>query len=171
MNNQLKLFNYNFSNEEINNLNGFDKLIYIHITNMIKNQNYTFQEALRYTVNFYSDKQSRFRIKSNIIKVFNTQLEDLKTYTYLMFDGKYYKIGKSKDPEKRLKQLQTGNVDIKLISYYLGDIEKITHQEFWNKRIKDEWFDFSNSEDFDFLIAFMSRNSVSTCYYDLYTSI
>jgi len=40
-----------------------------------------------------------------------------KTYTYLMTDGQYYKIGKSIDPVKRVKQLKTANINIELVCY------------------------------------------------------
>jgi hypothetical protein len=54
------------------------------------------------------------------------------------------KIGRSKDPVKRLKQLQTGNANkLKLIASFkgLGWREKIIHEELsrWSK--KGEWFD------------------------------
>jgi len=64
------------------------------------------------------------------------------------------KIGKSKNPEGRLRQLQTGcPFEIRLIAVFLekGHLEKRMHQRLRDYRInpltekktKGEWFDFS----------------------------
>src|SRR5690554_6198550 len=48
--------------------------------------------------------------------------------TYLMFDGRLYKIGKSTNPKGRLKQLQTGNISCKLLCYGTGVSEEYLHK-------------------------------------------
>jgi len=48
-------------------------------------------------------------------------------YTYLMFDGTYYKIGKTVDVKKRYKSLRTGNPNIRLIAYTDQYDEKELH--------------------------------------------
>jgi hypothetical protein len=146
MNTQTQLFNYDLNNEQVNNLNGIDKLIYIHISNMIKNQNYTFNEAMKHTVNYYADKQSRFRIKKNIMKVFKSENKTIKNFTYLMFDGSLYKIGKSKNPLTRLKALKIGNPSIELIAYTDKIEEKYLHNRFFESRVDGEWFDLSEEK-------------------------
>lgn len=75
-----------------------------------------------------------------------------------MYDGRFYKIGKSKDPKKRLKEFQTANPSIELVSYYEGDIEILCHQKFWKNRIKNEWFNFNNEEFFK-VLKFMNLNT------------
>ena len=75
-----------------------------------------------------------------------------------MYDGRFYKIGKSKHPEKRLKEFKTSNPYIELCSWYDGDIEILCHQKFWKNRIKNEWFKFNNKE-LDQVLRFMSLNS------------
>lgn len=156
MNKQLKLFNYNLDSSKVDKLNGINKLIYIHISNMITNQNYTLKEAISYTVNFYSCKMQRYRIKQNILNVFNDEKKDIEVYVYLIFDGNYYKIGKSKDPEKRLKSIKTGNANAVLICYANERIinEKQLHTIYFNYRVNGEWFDL-NQKQIDNIILLM----------------
>jgi hypothetical protein len=55
------------------------------------------------------------------------------------------KIGRSKDPVKRLKQLQTGNPNkLKLIASFegLGWKEKIIHEHLSMHRLEGEWFSY-----------------------------
>jgi len=56
------------------------------------------------------------------------------------------KIGRSINPEKRLKQLQTGNpFKLKLIHvfYNEGNKEKFLHEELKTFRLKGEWFNYN----------------------------
>jgi hypothetical protein len=73
-------------------------------------------------------------------------------YLYVIFNEEHYKIGISKQPERRLKQLQTGcAVSIKLIkTYKIPDsyarkIEKQVHRMFWQRQLKGEWFDLTEA--------------------------
>lgn len=55
------------------------------------------------------------------------------------------KIGRSKDPVKRLKQLQTGNPNkLKLIASFegLGWKEKVLHEQLSLYRLEGEWFSY-----------------------------
>ena len=55
------------------------------------------------------------------------------------------KIGRSKDPEKRLKQLQTGNPNkLKLIASFenQGWQEKSLHEILESHRLEGEWFSY-----------------------------
>lgn len=71
-----------------------------------------------------------------------------KSFIYIITDGEHYKVGISKDPEKRLLQLQTGSPRaIKIVeTFCLSDdtifkAEKECHariQSFYVKR--GEWF-------------------------------
>jgi T5orf172 domain len=66
-------------------------------------------------------------------------------------DSVRIKIGSSKDPQARLKSLQTGNPDqLKLIgtikcksSAHALHIEKLAHAKFYKQRRKGEWFRLS----------------------------
>lgn len=70
-------------------------------------------------------------------------------------ENSYYKIGTTKNIEKRIKELQTGNADkIYLIDKYESNnafkIEKALHNFFgFNKKL-NEWFDFGIEEEIKF---------------------
>jgi hypothetical protein len=69
-------------------------------------------------------------------------------YVYLIFstESGYYKIGISKNPSKRVKQLQTGNGELLVLKesfktkYYL-EVEKSLHGIYGDLRKHGEWFD------------------------------
>lgn len=76
-------------------------------------------------------------------------------------DDNRCKIGKSKDPGKRVKQLQTGNPD-KLYVYKTFDgytkEESELHQLFADKRISEsEWFHLSKQDVDNFLTNYESH--------------
>ena len=55
------------------------------------------------------------------------------------------KIGRSRDPQKRLKQLQTGNPNkLKLIASFesMGWREKSLHEQLSKWSLEGEWFDY-----------------------------
>lgn len=74
----------------------------------------------------------------------------MKSQIYLIEsnDG-FYKIGVSKEPNKRLKTLQTGNLNKLIIkqtfeSEFAYKIEKALHRSY--NRISGEWFELSKEE-------------------------
>lgn len=71
-------------------------------------------------------------------------------YTYIMGDNSgYVKIGRSKDPEKRLKQLSTANPTIKLLFEHQGDIENRLHKLYSFQNLPTmgkEWFDLTQEQ-------------------------
>ena len=69
-----------------------------------------------------------------------------KEYCYLMYDGKYYKIGKSIHPQKRLKQLKTANPNIEIVDTSKLVDEKDLHNLYKHKNITLEWFDLTNED-------------------------
>lgn len=68
----------------------------------------------------------------------------------------FYKVGVSKNPTKRVKQLQTGNGE-KLIlknkyeSEYYSQIEKYFHSMYSPEKKQGEWFNFSLEHEMRFL--------------------
>jgi hypothetical protein len=60
------------------------------------------------------------------------------------------KIGKSTNINRRLKELQTGNPDIKfhhsVMKLINDDFESVLHERFAEKRIGGEWFKFTEEE-------------------------
>lgn len=78
-------------------------------------------------------------------------------YVYLIqsLEEGYYKIGVSKNPKKRLKQLQTGNSsELKLINFYPSEyadkIEKTIHNLLSHNKKEGEWFDIDLPEILSF---------------------
>lgn len=82
-----------------------------------------------------------------------------KKYVYLIqsLDSGFYKIGVSKSPISRIKQLSTGNSSpLKIINVYLTElpylIEKVLHNRYSHARLNNkEWFDLSIKEEAEFL--------------------
>lgn len=71
-------------------------------------------------------------------------------FIYIISDGDHVKIGISKTPERRLKQLQTGHPK-KLVLYKVREVdavsakklEAIIHRTCGNYRLKGEWFNMT----------------------------
>ena len=79
-------------------------------------------------------------------------------YIYLIknIDDSFYKIGVARDPNKRIRQLQTGNSSkLSLITTYKSPIaykiEKVLHNRYSYLRKEGEWFDFSINEEVNFI--------------------
>jgi len=67
-----------------------------------------------------------------------------------------YKIGRSKDPESRIKQLQTAsNVELELVykfkSKYPTVLEKVLHNCYRSSNMINEWFELNQTEVDNFL--------------------
>ena len=75
------------------------------------------------------------------------QRKETTVYTYLMYDGNFYKIGKSKNPEIRLNQIKTGNPNCDLLCYSNKITEVELHTLFYNSNIGREWFDFKEKPE------------------------
>jgi len=69
-----------------------------------------------------------------------------RKYTYLVWDKRYYKIGESVNPDKRINELKTANPGIELIAYGNNFSEKELHESFYHKRIGREWFNLSQRD-------------------------
>jgi hypothetical protein len=81
---------------------------------------------------------------------------DDRAHTYFIRRGSdgAIKIGRSIDPKKRLKQLQTANDEtLELIGVLTTDIESRLHSEFAHLSIAGEWFQAS-----DVLLDFIAIN-------------
>jgi predicted GIY-YIG superfamily endonuclease len=78
-------------------------------------------------------------------------------YVYLIqsLEDGYYKIGVSKHPAKRIKELQTGNSsELKLIESYQTEfahqIERALQRRYAHLNKEGEWFDMSISNEVSF---------------------
>jgi predicted GIY-YIG superfamily endonuclease len=77
-------------------------------------------------------------------------------YLIRLSENSYYKIGVTKNINKRIKQLQTGNAEkIFLInsyeSKYAHKIEKALHNFYFDKKKHNEWFELSIEDEVSFL--------------------
>jgi predicted GIY-YIG superfamily endonuclease len=77
-------------------------------------------------------------------------------YLIQSLENGYYKIGVSKNPNKRIKQLQTGNpATLKLITIFKTEhsyrIESFFHKRFSHCRREGEWFELNIQNELDFL--------------------
>jgi hypothetical protein len=78
-------------------------------------------------------------------------------YVYLIqsLEDGYYKIGVSKHPNKRIKELNTGNASkLKLVDTYQSKfaekIERTLQRRYTHLRKEGEWFDMSISNEVSF---------------------
>ena len=67
------------------------------------------------------------------------------TKTYLMKNRRngFYKIGRSNDPKKRERTLQSEEPDIVLVKVWDKNIENNLHRNYNKQRLRGEWFDLS----------------------------
>ena len=69
------------------------------------------------------------------------------TYTYLIRAGNRFKIGQSRQPITRMKQLQTASAEkIKLLGYSNRVSEKQLHELYKNKKVLGEWYKLSQKD-------------------------
>jgi len=85
-------------------------------------------------------------------------MQNNKKYTYLIKDNEngLYKIGVAKNPQKRLKELQTGNpFELFIVDTYLTEysnkIEKTLHRKYSYLKKEGEWFNLSIQEEVSFI--------------------
>lgn len=52
-----------------------DMLIYVHLSNMIQNQKMTFEHALEFTLEHYSDKVAKARMKAKLNDIYSTYIQ------------------------------------------------------------------------------------------------
>ena len=85
-----------------------------------------------------------------------------KQLTYVMKAGKLHKIGRSKSPSFRLKNLKTANPNIELLLVCDEEevSEKALHTMFKSKRLgSGEWFELSEA-DISVLSGFMDKPQI-----------
>lgn len=87
--------------------------------------------------------------------------ETSEKQTYLAFDGRYYKIGKSKNPQARIESFKTANPNVQLIYVCRRDIEKQLHQEYQKFRRMGEWFELEQDQAADIISKMRVKNQTS----------
>jgi hypothetical protein len=93
----------------------------------------------------------------------------ITSYVYIITDGEYYKIGRSCNPRRRLKQLQTASVKtLRFYRIYVVDkrmcmkLERRLHAMLWfaKARVMSEWFNLQK-EHLDFIDDWMKQHTVA----------
>jgi len=90
----------------------------------------------RYTREFISKKQNKKTVNINHLKT-------IKTYIIKDDLNNTYKIGRSIDPLKREKTLQSEKPNLKLIKIFENNIEKELHDLYKHCRLRGEWFNLN----------------------------
>ncbi len=93
----------------------------------------------------YINLREVYEACSNVIKGGNVFLEnkivnDNKTYLIKNSRNGFYKIGRSKDPLKRERTLQSEEPLIKIVKIWDKNIEKELHNKYKEYRLRGEWF-------------------------------
>ena len=96
-------------------------------------------------------KRSIQRYRKSIGKVYKHPLKPneskiLESKTYLMKNSRngMYKIGKSINPSRREKTLQSEEPMIKMVKTWDYDIENTLYKKYSKQRIRGEWFKLNN---------------------------
>ena len=79
----------------------------------------------------------------NQLKKIRERNSQIKTYIIKDNTNNTYKIGRSKDPLKREKTLQSEKPNLKLIKIFENNIEKELHELYKDCRLRGEWFKLS----------------------------
>ena len=81
----------------------------------------------------------------NLCKQDGLKIKKSNTKVYVMIDHNtgFYKIGRSKNPLRRERTLQSEKPTVDLLFYDDGSMadEKHLHKSYMNKRVRGEWFD------------------------------
>lgn len=67
----------------------------------------------------------------------------MRRFVYFITNGTHHKIGISNDPEKRLRQLQTGSSETLSLDGMIeadDDFESLLHEELSDWHVRGEWF-------------------------------
>jgi hypothetical protein len=86
-----------------------------------------------------------------------TQVSD--GYVYLLKSGDHYKIGKSDDIERKVKEIRTQMPESVVLVHTIktdgiSGVEQYWHRRFQEQRVNGEWFKLSRSD----ISAFKKRN-------------
>lgn len=79
-------------------------------------------------------------------QIYDILSEDSPGFIYLIYDGRHYKIGTSKNVKIRLSQIKSHNPTVQLVCKVFSDkylqLERFFHERYNAFRIGGEWFDF-----------------------------
>jgi len=99
-----------------------------------------------------TDDYSEFRPNLNIFGV--AKLDP--GWLYLMRAGDLYKIGKTKNPKRRIRDALTWSPDIEVIAmkpfWNISELERMIHEGLSDSWHKGEWFKFIDDDMRDFMV-------------------
>lgn len=88
-------------------------------------------------------------VLESICYILRRERVNLCVFTYILKDKSgFYKIGRSKNVDRRLKDIKCGNPTVEIIKTYKGDYENMLHRIFESKKVCGEWFALTQ-EDLD----------------------
>lgn len=126
----------------------------IHLIKMNTDDEYRSQFELKKQIEFEDALKGH---RANAAALAARRLSERAGYVYVVKSGETYKIGKSKDPENRLKTLQTGashkfEVVAMIETPDCDTLEKQFHKCFIHKRTHGEWFNLT-PDDVEFITS------------------
>ena len=99
-------------------------------------------------------------------------------FVYLIEAGEYYKIGISKNPDKRVRQIGANSpFDVKLLfkyqTQYAEYVERCSQLYFINKHVKREWFKLNKSDVYKFqkLVPQFNLEYLENNYLEIYQKL
>jgi Meiotically Up-regulated Gene 113 (MUG113) protein len=99
-----------------------------------------------------TDDWSEFRPNLNVFGVTSAD----PGWLYLMRAGELFKIGKTKNPKRRIRDALTWSPDIEVIAmkpfWNIGVLERMTHEGLSDCWHKGEWFKFIDDDMRDFMV-------------------
>lgn len=88
-------------------------------------------------------------VLESICYILRREMVNLCVFTYILKEKSgFYKIGRSKNVDRRLKDIKCGNPTVEIIKTYKGDYENMLHRIFESKKVCGEWFALTQ-EDLD----------------------
>ena len=120
-----------------------NKLIDDHAKEIIESK-----EEYRYYLKRYEDEIIRLKEKHK--KILDDKKGQKRTvnnqHTYLIYDGTYYKIGKSVSPDRRIKEIRSHNPQAELIHTIPADVETELHRKYSECRVENEWYNLQSEQ-------------------------
>lgn len=99
-------------------------------------------------------KDFLFYIEFRLTDSYNESMNQRAKFTYLIHDGRLYKIGQSDKPEQRTRDFLTANPFCELLAYSDKVTERELHQKYARQRKGGEWFELSQN-DVGYILAVM----------------
>ena len=129
--------NFREDNQDFNNQYFSRKAFNIWVKKYAEYKNLTYIDGKNGSVRWFSLNQKNQ--KKNVI-------ENTKTYLIKNRRNGFYKIGRSINPLKREKTLQSEEPDIVMVKTWSRNIESKLHKDYKEHRVRGEWFELSKAQ-------------------------